>query len=137
MALSSREQDIQMMLAAKCHIGTKNCDYQMQRYIFRRSPADATHIIDLGKTWDKLQLAARIICAIENPQDVVVLSARPYGQRAVLKFAQYTGTKALVGRFTPGVGCFCCVTSAASLDGGCVVGVVGVGRVWCGMGGGD
>lgn len=103
MALSSREQDIQMMLAAKCHIGTKNCDFQMQRYIFRRSPADATHIIDLGKTWDKLQLAARIICAIENPQDVVVLSARPYGQRAVLKFSQYTGTKALVGRFTPGM----------------------------------
>ena len=40
--------------------------------------------------------------AIENPQDIAVLSARPYGQRAVLKFAQYTGTKALVGRFTPG-----------------------------------
>lgn len=102
MALSHREQDIQMMLAAKCHIGTKNSDYQMERYIFRRSPADGTHIIDLGKTWEKLHLAARIICAIENPQDVVVLSARPYGQRAVLKFSQYTGTKSLVGRFTPG-----------------------------------
>lgn len=102
MALTNREQDIQMMLAAKCHIGTKNCDYQMDRYIFSRSPADGTHIIDLGKTWEKLHLAARIICAIENPQDVVVLSARPYGQRAVLKFSQYTGTKSLVGRFTPG-----------------------------------
>ena len=29
-------------------------------------------------------------------------SARPYGQRAVLKFAQYTGAKALAGRHTPG-----------------------------------
>jgi small subunit ribosomal protein SAe len=35
-------------------------------------------------------------------QDVAVLSARPYGQRAILKFAQYTGAKALAGRHTPG-----------------------------------
>jgi len=32
----------------------------------------------------------------------VVQSARPYGQRAVLKFAHYTGCKALAGRHTPG-----------------------------------
>ena len=46
--------------------------------------------------------AARIIAAIENPQDVCVISARPYGQRAALKFAQYTGAQAIAGRFTPG-----------------------------------
>ncbi|GKB88627.1 mitogen-activated protein kinase kinase kinase 17-like protein, partial [Tanacetum coccineum] len=33
-------------------------------------------------------MAARVIAAIENPQDIIVQSARPYGQRAVLKFAQ-------------------------------------------------
>lgn len=101
MELSQKEQDIQQMLSAQCHLGTKNCDYQMERYVYRRRN-DGIHIINLGKTWEKLQLAARVIVAIENPQDVAVLSARPYGQRAVLKFAQYTGTKALVGRFTPG-----------------------------------
>jgi len=47
-------------------------------------------------------LAARIIVAIENPADVVVVSARPFGQRAVMKFAHYIGAQALVGRFTPG-----------------------------------
>ena len=36
---------------------------------------------------DKLMLAARVIVAIENPRDTIVQSARPYGQRAVLKFA--------------------------------------------------
>lgn len=30
------------------------------------------------------------------------MSARPFGQRAVLKFAQYTGCKVLPGRHTPG-----------------------------------
>jgi len=47
-------------------------------------------------------LAARIIASIENPQDVVAISARPYGQRAVLKFAKFTGCQAIAGRFTPG-----------------------------------
>ncbi|KAF0921379.1 hypothetical protein E2562_006950 [Oryza meyeriana var. granulata] len=100
-ALSQREQDIQMMLAADVHLGTKNCDFQMERYVFKRR-SDGIFIINLGKTWEKLQLAARVIVAIENPQDIIVQSARPYGQRAVLKFAQYTGAHAIAGRHTPG-----------------------------------
>ncbi|BAF22191.1 40S ribosomal protein Sa-2 [Oryza sativa Japonica Group] len=100
-ALSQREQDIQMMLAADVHLGTKNCDFQMERYVYKRR-TDGIYIINLGKTWEKLQLAARVIVAIENPQDIIVQSARPYGQRAVLKFAQYTGAHAIAGRHTPG-----------------------------------
>merc|ERR1711957_225408 len=42
------------------------------------------------------------IVAIENPEDVVVISARPFGQRAVFKFAQYTGSAYVGGRYTPG-----------------------------------
>ena len=59
-------------------------------------------IIDIGKTYDKLKLAARVIAAVENPEDVLAIAARPYGQRAVLKFAQYTGCRAIAGRWTPG-----------------------------------
>jgi len=33
---------------------------------------------------------------------VIVISARPYGQRAVLKFGQYTGANYMAGRYTPG-----------------------------------
>ncbi|KAH7679992.1 Ribosomal protein S2 eukaryotic/archaeal protein [Dioscorea alata] len=99
--LTTREQDIQMMLAADVHLGTKNCDFQMERYVFKRR-SDGIFIINLGKTWEKLQLAARVIVAIENPQDIIVQSARPYGQRAVLKFAQYTGAHPIAGRHTPG-----------------------------------
>ena len=99
--MSQKEADIAMMLAAGCHLGTKNVDFQMERYVWKRR-ADGIHIINLGKTWDKLMLAARIIVACENPQDVIAQAARPYGQRAVLKFAQYTGAKAIAGRHTPG-----------------------------------
>ncbi|CAN6168811.1 unnamed protein product [Urochloa humidicola] len=100
-ALSQKEQDVQLMLAADVHLGTKNCDYQMERYAYKRR-TDGIYIINLGKTWEKLHLAARVIVAIENPQDIIVQSARPYGQRAVLKFAQYTGAHAIAGRHTPG-----------------------------------
>jgi len=101
MALSQKEADIQLMLAAQVHLGTKNCDFQMERYVFRRRH-DGIYIINLSKTWDKLQMAARVIVAIENPMDIIAQSARPYGQRSVLKFAQYTGAKAIAGRHTPG-----------------------------------
>ena len=73
----------------------------MNDYIWRRRN-DGIHILNIGKTWEKLMLAARIIVAIENPQDVIAISARPYGMRAVLKFAHYTGSHCIAGRFTPG-----------------------------------
>ncbi|KAI5117856.1 hypothetical protein M0805_007699 [Coniferiporia weirii] len=100
-ALSATDEEIRLLLAAQCHIGAKNCDKHMESYVWKRR-ADGIHIINVGKTWEKLVLAARIIAAVENPHDVCVVSARPYGQRAVLKFAAHTGAQAIAGRFTPG-----------------------------------
>ncbi|KAF2594049.1 hypothetical protein F2Q70_00045321 [Brassica cretica] len=34
--LSQKEADIKMMCAAEVHLGTKNCNYQMERYVFKR-----------------------------------------------------------------------------------------------------
>lgn len=34
--LSQKEADIQLMCAAQVHLGTKNCNYQMERYTFKR-----------------------------------------------------------------------------------------------------
>ena len=99
--LQPKEEDIQMMLSAGVHTGTRNSDSQMQEYIWRRRN-DGIHILNIGKTWEKLVLAARVIVAIENPEDVIAISARPYGMRAVLKFAHYTGSQSIAGRFTPG-----------------------------------
>lgn len=96
-----KEEDISMMLSANVHTGTKNSDDSMTEYIWRRRQ-DGIYILNIGKTWEKLMLAARVICAIENPEDVIAISARPYGMRAVLKFAHYTGANCIAGRFTPG-----------------------------------
>ncbi|ORY29442.1 ribosomal protein S2 [Rhizoclosmatium globosum] len=92
--LAPTEQDITSLLAAQSHIGTKNLNVHMQPYVWKRR-ADGVHIINIGKTYEKMVLAA-------NPADICVVSARPYGQRAALKFANYTGAQAIAGRFTPG-----------------------------------
>jgi len=99
--LALKEEDVKLMLAAHVHIGTKNVDNLMEKYVWKRR-TDGIHLINLGKTWEKLMLAARVIVAIENPEDVVAISHRPFGQRAVLKFAHYTGSNYIAGRYTPG-----------------------------------
>eukprot|EP00286_Rhodomonas_abbreviata_P009626 CAMPEP_0181334242 /NCGR_PEP_ID=MMETSP1101-20121128/26138_1 /TAXON_ID=46948 /ORGANISM="Rhodomonas abbreviata, Strain Caron Lab Isolate" /LENGTH=292 /DNA_ID=CAMNT_0023444171 /DNA_START=49 /DNA_END=927 /DNA_ORIENTATION=+ len=99
--LRPTDDDWAKMLAAHVHLGTKNLDNKMIPYIWKRR-SDGLYIINLAKTWEKLMLAARIVVAIENPADVCVISARPYGQRAVLKFGQYTGANYMAGRYTPG-----------------------------------
>jgi small subunit ribosomal protein SAe len=96
-----REEDVMKLLACQTHIGSANVDFQMKHYTHSRR-FDGTYIIDIKKTWEKLLLAARAIAAVENPADVVVVSARPYAQRALLKFAAHTGATAIFGRFSPG-----------------------------------
>ena len=90
------------MLSATTHIGSENSETTMAQYIFKRRN-DGVNIINLKKTWEKLMLSARAIAAIENPEDVYVVSSRAYGQRACLKFARYIGATAIAGRFTPGM----------------------------------
>jgi len=99
--LKPSEDDIAKMLACQSHIGSRNSNVAMDTYKWKRR-ADGVYIFDLNKTWAKLMLAARIIAAIDNPKDVCALSVKSWGQRAALKFAQYTGSRAIAGRFTPG-----------------------------------
>ncbi|KAJ9195566.1 hypothetical protein DTO166G4_7790 [Paecilomyces variotii] len=98
---NATSQDIEMLLAAQCHLGSKNLQVHMEPYLWKTRP-DGINVINIGKTWEKIVLAARIIASIDNPADICVISARPYGQRAVLKFAAHTGATAIAGRFTPG-----------------------------------
>lgn len=90
-----------MLLAASSHIGAKTVDKHMEPYVWKQR-TDGVNLIHVGKTWEKIVLAARVIAAIENPADICIISARPYGQRAALKFAHHVGAKAIAGRFTPG-----------------------------------
>jgi len=100
-ALQLKEEDVTKFLTSGSHLGAQNVDTLCADYVYKRK-SDGIHIINLKKTWEKLILAARIIAGIENPADVCVISARPFGTRAVLKFAHHTGATPIAGRFTPG-----------------------------------
>lgn len=100
-ALALTASDAKLMLVANVHIGSKNLSHAMRPYIWRRRK-DGVCIINIGKTWQKLVLAARVLVAIENPEDILALSGRPAGQRAVFKFAQTVGASYIGSRFTAG-----------------------------------
>ncbi|KAK1445051.1 40S ribosomal protein sa [Babesia gibsoni] len=95
------EDNIRMMLTCKVHIGTKNVEHKMRKYVFTRTQ-EGVHLIDLSWTLKKIKLAARAIVAVTNPAEVVVVSARPYGSRAVLKFSHYVGSQPVAGSWIPG-----------------------------------
>lgn len=67
--LALQEEDVTKMLAATTHVGSDKVNFQMEQYVFKRRP-DGIHILNLGRTWEKLLLAARAIASIEHPQDV-------------------------------------------------------------------
>jgi small subunit ribosomal protein SAe len=97
----SRQEDLALMLASRVHVGTQNCSKKMKSYVYTRNK-EGVHYINVSKTWEKMMIAARIIAAIDNPRDVLVVSNRQYAQRAILKFATYTKANYFGGKWTPG-----------------------------------
>jgi len=107
--------NVRRMLTCDVHIGSDNVSPAMRRYVYKRNAETGIHVIDLRKTWEKLQLAARVIVAMENPMDVCAVALtstksftagaskqEPFAQRAVLKFSQHVRCRHIAGRYTPG-----------------------------------
>jgi len=101
-SISRKQEDFLRLLGSNAHFGTLNLNYEMNRYVDHKN-TEGVHIINLEQTWQKIKLAARVIAAVDRPEDVIVVCARPYGQRAVIKYAKYTGATATSSsRWTPG-----------------------------------
>ena len=84
------------------HIGTQNKSKDMQPFISKTTTEGATiHLIDVTKTDERLALAANFINQYDG-RDILVVSARQYGQRPARMFAQAIGARHIVGRFIPG-----------------------------------
>lgn len=95
------KEDISLLLAAKCHLGSTNVSNRMKPYIFSRRP-DGIFIIHIGKLWEKLILAARVLVTIENWEDIFVTSSSLHGRRPANKVAGYLGAMCNLSRFPPG-----------------------------------
>ena len=89
------------LLAAGLHIGTRIKTGDMEPYIYRVRP-DGLFILNIGKTDEKIRLAARFIARFDTDR-VLVISSRLYGKTPVEKFSEITKTVPMVGRFMPGL----------------------------------
>merc|ERR1712151_649295 len=101
--LTRKEKDILRLLHSECHLGNQNYHTSMERYINHVTP-EGIPVFKVEETYNKIRLAARVIAAQPNPEDVICVSSRDLGQRAVIKFATFTGASATSNaRWTPGV----------------------------------
>jgi small subunit ribosomal protein SAe len=86
------QQDIEMLLAAQCHLGSKNLQVHMEPYLWKTRP-DGINVLNIGKTWEKIVLAARIIVAIDNPADSTYTRAIRDIRYHISNFAQIRGVE--------------------------------------------
>jgi len=101
--LTRKEKDLLRLLHSNCHLGNTNYHSSMERFVNHITP-EGVPIFKLEETYNKIRLAARLIAGQPNLEDVIVVSSRDFGTRAVIKFATYTGCSATSNaRWTPGV----------------------------------
>ena len=91
---------LEKYLAAGLHIGTQQKTSDMEDYIYRVR-SDGLYVLDINKTNERIIAAAKFL-AKYDPEDILVVATRQYGQAPVKKFGEVTGCKSIPGRFIPG-----------------------------------
>ena len=87
-------------LAAGVHIGTQQKTQDMKKFIYRVRQ-DGLYVLDVRKTDERLRVAGKFLARFD-PESILAVSVRLYGQKPVKKFGEVTGAKAIPGRFLPG-----------------------------------
>ena len=88
-------------MTAGAHIGTRQKTSDMKPFIYKVRH-DGLYIIDVTKTDERIQTAAKLIASY-NPKHVLAVSVRQYGQKPIRKLSEYTDISVLDGRFRPGI----------------------------------
>lgn len=87
-------------LAAGIHIGTQQKNADMKPYIYKVR-ADGLYVLDVKKSDVRIRAAAKFLARFQ-PDKILVVSRRQYGQKPIEDFAKLTGVTAIAGRFVPG-----------------------------------
>ncbi|NJE54856.1 MULTISPECIES: 30S ribosomal protein S2 [Thermococcus] len=87
-------------LAAGVHIGTQQKTQDMKKFIYRVRQ-DGLYVLDVRKTDERLKVAGKFLAKFD-PENILAVSVRLYGQKPVKKFGEVTGARAIPGRFLPG-----------------------------------
>ncbi len=88
-------------LKAGIHIGTKFKTKYMEQFIYKTRP-DGLTILNLQKIDERIKIAADFL-AHYAPNDILIVSRRENGWKAIKMFNKITGTKIVAGRYPPGM----------------------------------
>lgn len=87
-------------LTSGVHIGTQQKSSDMKDFIFKVR-SDGLYVLDIKKTDERIRIAANMISSF-TPDELLIVSARQYGQKPVRQFSDILGCHAFPGRFVPG-----------------------------------
>ncbi len=87
-------------LTSGVHIGTQQKSADMKPFIYKVR-TDGLYVLDIRKTDDRIRGAGRFLARYE-PERILVVAARQYGQKPSKVFARTIGAGIFAGRFVPG-----------------------------------
>ena len=88
-------------LKSGIHIGTKFKTKYMEKFIYKTRP-DGLTVLNIQQIDERIRIAADMLSQYA-PEDVVIVSRRENGWKAVKMFGKITGVKTFAGRYTPGL----------------------------------
>ena len=87
-------------MTSGAHIGTRQKTANIKEFVYKVRN-DGLYIIDVKKTDARIQTAAKFL-AKYDPNNVLIVSVRQYGQKPIKMLAEHTDIQILDGRFRPG-----------------------------------
>ncbi len=88
-------------LKAGIHIGTKFKTAHMANFIYK-TRSDGLSVLNIQSIDERLRLAGQMLSQYE-PEDIMIVSRRENGWKAVRMFQKLTGAKTFAGRYPPGI----------------------------------
>ena len=90
----------EVFLTSGVHIGTQQKSADMKNFIFKVR-TDGLYVLNIQLTNERIKFAGKLLSSYD-PDKILAVSARQYGQKPVTTFAKSMGFNVIAGRFIPG-----------------------------------
>ncbi len=88
-------------LKSGIHIGTKFKTKYMKNFIYK-TRSDGLSVLNLKKIDERIKVAVNFLSQY-NPEDILIVSRRENGWKALKKLHELTGINVITGRYPPGI----------------------------------
>ena len=88
-------------LKAGIHIGTKFKTKYMENFIYK-TRSDGLSVLNITSIDERIRYAANMLSTYA-PEDIIIVSRRENGWKAVRMFEKITGARVFAGRYPPGI----------------------------------